>query len=177
MRRKSVLHRVEVDIIHVRGEVVLIADRMLPVPTLPDAGLALAKQGRAPVRRPRDCAREGRLDRLPSNREVHVARRQGPQAMHMIRQHDPRVYVERVTRPRGSNGTAKGVDLGDKQIGMTIEEIDREEVRSTRYPVATIIWHSSTELAFLLSGVGLARRKYRFICRHAGWRGWPAVVG
>jgi hypothetical protein len=52
--RKPVLHRVEMDIVHVDGVIPVVADRVLPIPALPDAGFALADQGCAPSFRRRD---------------------------------------------------------------------------------------------------------------------------
>src|SRR6185437_4586325 len=54
MRHKSVLHRIEMDGVHVNSVIRVIADRMLPIPALPNAGFALADQGCTPAFRPRD---------------------------------------------------------------------------------------------------------------------------
>jgi hypothetical protein len=40
VRRQTVLDRVEMDVIHVGGEIAIIADRVLPVPPLPNAAFA-----------------------------------------------------------------------------------------------------------------------------------------
>jgi hypothetical protein len=48
--------------------------------------------------------------------------------MHVIGQHDPRIDVERVARSCGADGAAERVDLGNEQVGMSIAQIDREEV-------------------------------------------------
>ena len=40
MRHEIVLDRVEMDVIHVGGEIAIIADRVLPVPPLPNAAFA-----------------------------------------------------------------------------------------------------------------------------------------
>src|SRR3954447_21370987 len=48
MPRKSVLHRIEMDVIHVNGMIPIVADRVLPIPALPNPSLALADQRSAP---------------------------------------------------------------------------------------------------------------------------------
>lgn len=40
------------------------------------------------------------FDQSPTRAEIAIARRQGPNAMHMFRQHDPGINMERVTLPR-----------------------------------------------------------------------------
>ena len=54
LRREPAFHRIEMDVIHVSGVILVVADRVLPIPALPDAGLTLADQGGTPLFRPRD---------------------------------------------------------------------------------------------------------------------------
>lgn len=50
---KPVLDRIEMDVVHMNGVIRVAADRVLPIPALPNAGIALANQGCAAVFRPR----------------------------------------------------------------------------------------------------------------------------
>ena len=74
----AVLHRVEMNVIHVGGVILVVANRVFPIPALPDTGFALADQGGAPSFRRRDRSREQGLDRPPPNREVEVVWRRHP---------------------------------------------------------------------------------------------------
>lgn len=105
--------RIEVDVIHMRGVILLVADGVFPIAALPDAGFTFAHEGGGPVFGVRDLAGEQRLDHLPSGGEIVVAGRQGPEAMHVVREDDPGADVERVTGSRGSDGVAEGVDVSD----------------------------------------------------------------
>src|SRR5271170_6867837 len=46
---EAVLHRIEVDVVHVRRVVAILANRMLPVAALPDATLTLAGPAPPPL--------------------------------------------------------------------------------------------------------------------------------
>ena len=74
----TMLHVVEMDVIHVRRVVAVVADRVFPVSALPDAGLALARERGAAIPWMRDAVGERRLDRPPAVRDVGIGGRQGP---------------------------------------------------------------------------------------------------
>lgn len=57
------------------------------------------------------CKRK--LNDLPAQREISVAFRKGPDAMHMIRQDDPGIDVKRVAFPGGSYRLAEKVNVTD----------------------------------------------------------------
>jgi hypothetical protein len=59
----------------------------------------------------------------------------------VVRQHHPGVDVERMARPRGANGAARRVDLGDQQIRASITQIDRKEATSAPDTVAPVLGH------------------------------------
>jgi len=66
------LHRIDVDVIHMGRVVLLVADRMFPESPLPDAALALGGADRRSPFGPRQGLGEGDLDRLPAGRVVRV---------------------------------------------------------------------------------------------------------
>ena len=91
----AMLDRVEVDVLDVPDQVVLVADRVLERPRLPDAPTPLGLLARRhalfdPAAR-QPLAGESRLDRRPPRREVAIARRQGPDGVEMVGQEDDRI--------------------------------------------------------------------------------------
>ena len=89
----------------------------------------------------------------PSGR-VH---RQGPQAVHMIGKHDPGVDVEWRAGADLPNHIPQRVDLCDQQVRPAVEQVRREEERSARNPIATIIWHGG-----IMPSHGERRKALRF---------------
>ena len=78
------LHRVEVDVIHVSRVIAIIVDRVFPVAALPNAEFAFAKSGsQYPIAIGQRSGERG-FDSSPAVGEVAVALGKGPQAMHMI---------------------------------------------------------------------------------------------
>ena len=65
----------------------------------------------------------------------------GPQAVHVVRKDDPGVDVEGSAHAHLPNRVPQRVDLRGQQVRTTVEQINREEERSTRNPIATIIRH------------------------------------
>lgn len=57
--------------------------------------------------------------------------RQLPDAMQMIRQHHPGIYLERPLCPRHPHRLAQGLDLIHQQPSPTLRNRDREEHRHT----------------------------------------------
>lgn len=107
----AVLDWVEVDIIHVRGEILVVADRVFPEAPLPDAALLAAQARlRAPLAGGQTSG-EDRLDQPPARREIGVGLRQGPNAVEMIGEHDPRVDRERVGAAGDADGIAELIDM------------------------------------------------------------------
>jgi len=100
-----VLHGIVVDVRHMREAGAIIANDMLPEAALPHGAFT----GPPPFRcaaLPCNGAREMRLQQTPARRKIRVARRQAPDAMHVIGQNNRRDRFERHTRfnisPRGS---------------------------------------------------------------------------
>jgi hypothetical protein len=80
----TVLHRTEVNVIEVTHEVVLVAQRVLPIPPLPNTALAF---GGAASRVPfdsRQTVREAAFDQAPAGGEIRIAIGQRPDCMQMI---------------------------------------------------------------------------------------------
>jgi hypothetical protein len=157
VRDQTVLHRVEMNVIHMRREVPVVADRVLPVSPLPDTAFAPARHDRRSRLADAYGFRKPFLDRAPTAGEIGIALRQGPQAVHMIGKHDPGVDVEWRAGADLPNHIPQRVDLCDQQVRPAVEQVRREEERSARNPIATIIWHGG-----IMPGVGERRKALRF---------------
>lgn len=134
------LDRVEVDIIHVRREILVVADRVLPEAPLPDAAF-LAAQARlgAPLASGQTSG-EDRLDQPPACREIGVGCRQGPNAMEMLGEHYPRVDRERVASADDTNRVSQEINVPCQQvIAASFQEIDGKEVTASWYAVTSVI--------------------------------------
>jgi len=71
--------------------------------------------------------------------------------------HDPGVDVERRASAGLPNRIPQRVDLCHQQIRPAVERVRREEERSARNPIATIIWHDRS-----MPGVGESGRRCAF---------------
>jgi len=84
----TMLARVVVDVVHVPGEVGIVADAVLPEAALPDAALpAFLTAGREGLFR-HQGAGEVRLDQAPAQPVAGITRRQGTERMQVVGQHD-----------------------------------------------------------------------------------------
>src|SRR5882757_420298 len=110
---------------------------MFPKATLPDAAFVTCHANRAEPLVLRQRPREPGLDQPPSRREIVIVRRQLPDRVQMIWQHDERVDREGVVSPRYGNGFAQMRDLIDEQRFPSLQQIDREEPAAARNEGAT----------------------------------------
>lgn len=84
---------------------------MFPKAPLPDAALPMPQ---ARIEAPLaigQAAGEDRLDDSPAGREIVIARRQGPNAVEMIREHNPGVDRERSAPACQTNGLPQLTDV------------------------------------------------------------------
>lgn len=86
-RHEAVLDRVVMDVVHVPGEIVIVAEQVLPKAALPEVELAAAVPVKANVVVRQRPAESG-LDCPPPSRVVGVVRWQGPDRMQMIGKDD-----------------------------------------------------------------------------------------
>jgi len=91
------LHRIEVDVVDVAGQVGLIADGVFPVAALPNPLFPPRDLTGAAMRIGSDPARKSALDQVPAQRKVRVALRQRPYGVEVIRQYADRNRLERIT--------------------------------------------------------------------------------
>jgi hypothetical protein len=136
----AVFDGIEMNIVHVRSEILVVADAVLPEAPLPDAALPVTLARVRTALAHRQAAGEDRLDYPPSRREVVVAGRQRPHAVKMIGEHDPGIDGERTGSMHCSHRGSQPIDVpGQQIIAAPLQQIDREEAASSRYTVATVV--------------------------------------
>jgi len=137
----SVLHRIVMDVIHMRDVIIMVGNRVLPGPPLPDAAFALADATDGSCFARLDGPAEFSFDCRPARRKVMIAARQCPDAMQMFRQNNNGVNAKWPSYQRHPKSPAKRFDALDEQRPVPIKKIDGEEVRSAGNPPATIARH------------------------------------
>ena len=150
----AVPDRVEVDVIDVGREILVVADRMLPEPALPDAALAAPQPYlRAPLASGQATG-ENRLDQAPAGREVRIALRQRPNAVEVIGEDDPGVDRERVAAAGDTNGVPEQVDTPNEEVvAAPLEQVDGEEIASAGDTVATVVGNGAFPTVVVYAGL------------------------
>lgn len=140
---KPMLHRVEMDVIHMPLQIGLVAHRMFPVTPLPDSTLAPFVSHAAAALVIRDAEAEIGIDPPPAGREIRVSLRQPPDPVHVLRQHDPGQRRERTPRPLPRDASAQQIDLAHEQIvPAPLQQVHGEEPGPTRNPESSIVRHA-----------------------------------
>src|SRR6266481_6120433 len=145
---ETVFHRVEMPVVHVSRKIPLVAYRVLPIPTLPNAPFAAAGHDRRSWLAGRQTFHECDFYCAPPTGEVRVALRQGPQAEilgnAMIGKNDPGVDAEGCAGAHPANCVTQYVDPPRQQIRTAVEQVHRKEEGSARNPIAAIIRHAGS---------------------------------
>jgi hypothetical protein len=90
------------------GELGIVLNGMLPKPALPNGTVrARRKTGVAH----RQSPRKPRFDQTPAGADIPIMFWHGPDAMHMIGQHNPCIYAKGMFNPRQGDSAAQSVDL------------------------------------------------------------------
>jgi hypothetical protein len=173
MFHKTMLHRVEVRVVQASGKVSIIADRVLPVPP--------RQMPRSP-RRVMAGDRHSRGGKAFENAVLIARQRPGKSASPVGKVHrkctvgkdDPGVDVERRVAPHLPNSVPQRLNLRHQQVWATVEQVDREEERSTRNPIAAIVRHAR-EYALENGAMRSLWQQFRRLCRsRRRWRCRPA---
>lgn len=145
------------DVIHVAGEVRLIADEVFSETPLPEIVLtpSIANERNAVAgERPA----EPRLDGAPAPRIVVVAFRQDLQRMKVIGQHDHSVDMIGPLPPDVSKCVAQRIDVRDENIRPAVAHRYGEEVRCTRKTRAAVTNHKPLYPGFRFAASRLQSR-------------------
>ena len=87
----------------------------------------------------RNQFRERDLDCFPTGGLVNIARRLGPDTIHMIRKRDAAIDMKRSRRSNLTHRHKQCVDLVDEHTRVTFEQINGEEIRSTRNTISAVV--------------------------------------
>jgi hypothetical protein len=94
VRDQTVLHRVEMRVVHVNREIPIVAYCVFPIAPLPNAAFTAARHDRRSWLDLRQGFREGYLDRAPTAGEVGISFRQSSYAMPVIGKNNPGIDSE-----------------------------------------------------------------------------------
>lgn len=140
-RGVSMLDRIEVDVIEVAPEVVLVSDPVFPEATLPESTFPFRDPRGTPPFPRWHSHRECRFHIRPAHRVVHVAGRQRPEAVQVIRQHDDGIHDEWARDARSPKGLTQCIDVLRQERPPPLGDGDREEIRASGHPTAAIFRH------------------------------------
>ena len=141
MRYQAMVDRIEVAVVNVTIEVIFIADEMFPIAPLPNPAFSARSPYVAPRFRRREGFREMAFDQTPAGWKIAIPRRQCPNGVEVLRQHDPSIDVEGEPPLDLGGCFSKRVDMIDQQAAIAILKIDREEPATTGNEQAAIIRH------------------------------------
>ena len=156
VRRQTVLDRVEMDVIHMGGEIAIIADR---APSTAAAKSRVRHGWSSPV----TAARYGQrfckrgLDRPPPAGKIGVAFRQRPQTVHVVGKDDPGVDMEWRAGARLPNRLAQSINSRHQQVRPSVKQIHCEEEGSSWNPIAAVVRHERS-----MPGLAERRNALRF---------------
>jgi len=121
------LERIDVAVFDVTRIIRLVTDQMLPESALPDAAFVAGNANGTEPFLLWQRSREPALDQPPARGEIAITRRQLPDRMQMIREHDERVNREGMVLPRYGDSLAQGCDMIDEQGFPPLQQVDRKE--------------------------------------------------
>lgn len=109
---QAMLNGVVMEVIHVPRIIPVISDHMFPVSALPDGRFVSFPFAGIQPRLTQQCGAalfsDEAFDHRPTFTEVRIIRRQGPDAMEMVRQQHPSVNGKRTDRSNLTDGLTQG---------------------------------------------------------------------
>jgi hypothetical protein len=125
-RDMSMFHWIEMDVIDMALQIRVIANRVFPIATLPDALFSFASFARRSLPRIKS-PRKTTLDQAPSSGEIGFSIRQRPNRVKMVGQNADRDRLKRAILLNGSIDTSKAINLLHQQAARSFGQNDREE--------------------------------------------------
>jgi hypothetical protein len=122
----SMLYGIEVDVVDMAREISVIADRVLPIATLPDAFFSLrrlALRARDGLKPPGKTA----FYQAPSNGKIRIMLRQSPECVEMIGQNANRNRAKWTTFLNSTVGPPQPIDFFDQQIARSVGKNDQKK--------------------------------------------------
>lgn len=114
---------------------------MFPESSLPDTALTPFLSAYRQPFTGRHGTREACLDGLPTGGEVRIARRQRPETMQMIRQHDDGVDRKWFVAAHGGESRAQFAAMLGQQTAAAFQQRNREKERAARHERTDVAWH------------------------------------
>jgi len=137
--------RVDVNVIHMRTKIRLIANQMFPITALPYASLAACNANLGATFCFWQCLGKFHFDQSPSGREVGIIGGEFDDAMQVIGQHHPTMDDEGMALPYRSHRLTQQVHMTNQQVvALPLQQIDGKEVSAARMPGATVIRHDDS---------------------------------
>jgi hypothetical protein len=134
VRDIAVFDRIEMDVIHMRGEVGIVAYAVLPKTPLPNSALLMTPSRLRKTLIGRKAPSKDRLDQAPAGRKIVVTGRERPDTVEMVGQDHPRIDRKRADSADRPDGSPQDIHRSCQQvIAMPLQEIDREEEASSRH--------------------------------------------
>src|SRR3989344_590888 len=141
---QTVLHRVDVYVVHMCPVIGFVFNQMFPEATLPEAPFPAPPAHCGEPFRPWKGFGETGFDQAQPQGEIGVALRQPDHAMQVIRQHHPAVDVEPVGAAYRPDRFTQLLDMpGQEIVAVTPQQSEREEVGAARVPGASVIGHGT----------------------------------
>ena len=139
-----VFERVDMTVIDMRRIILVIANHILPEPALPDPTLAACDTHPGSIFGHRQRFGEILFDQFPAIRKIIIAGRQRPHTVQMVRQNDPRIDVKRSFSSDFLHYFPQHGHLPDQQIiRIPRQQVDREKISPSGYPIPAIVRHPS----------------------------------
>ena len=134
----AVFHRIEVNVVEVPRRILLVAQGVFPIPTLPDPALALGgAAGGAPFASGQSV-RKAAFDQAPTQGEIRIVLGQGPDHVQVIRQDHGSLDREGMSCAHLTKHGPQKDDMFGQQHKPPVGQINREEVAAACYEVAPI---------------------------------------
>ena len=152
LRNEAMFQRVDVAIFDMAGVIRLVANQMLPKPTLPNAAFVARDTSGAELLPLRQNSYKPALDQAPACREITITWGEAPDCVQMIGQYHECVDLERTALACRSHGFARDLDMVDEQGLPPVQQVDCEEPTSAWNKRTTIIRHEtqdSTDVRFV----------------------------
>ena len=141
---ESVFHRIEVDVVDVALIVAFVANAMFPIAALPEAALGFVQATWRASFAGCDAPRKAGFDQPPTGRKIVIPRRQLPQAMQVIRQHDQRGHGEGMVLVRRAKRFSQCIARGSHRcIASAFGQVDGEEIQTASRAIANVRAHAA----------------------------------
>jgi hypothetical protein len=158
---QAMFHGVVVNVTDMPREVVIVADRVLPIPPLPKRELTIAVPFDVPTRFEQMGA-EISFDAPPPARKICIVSWQTEDGVQVIRQDHDGIDRKWSLLPGHTKCGAKRADMIDKNDRLPIGQRQREEEFSTGDAIASVSDHSGMipRISLRSSGLRLLRLLY-----------------